>query len=182
VLAPRADLDQAVSDRRELSPGERSGRRDRRAHAMHQPERGGAEDEWHLIGCHAVTLLAHAGRSCDRLQRAFTTSHHFCAAVSSCRPCTGSSQRWVQLRCATDRVMEAQIVGGLRHQGVERGVAGEVASTALRNGACACYGCTLTSIRPALESLSTSSYSSDIKGVASTAISHRRVCAIVGVG
>ena len=36
----RADLDQALADRCELSAGERAALRNRGAHAMHQPERG----------------------------------------------------------------------------------------------------------------------------------------------
>src|SRR5512144_3354512 len=54
----RADLDQALSYRRELALGERIAPRDRGAHAMHQPERGGVEDEPHLIGGRAVTRHA----------------------------------------------------------------------------------------------------------------------------
>jgi hypothetical protein len=50
----RANLDQALSDRREPSSGERARLRDRGAHAMHQPERGGVENEPHLIGRRAV--------------------------------------------------------------------------------------------------------------------------------
>jgi hypothetical protein len=68
---PRADLDQALSERGKLAIGERVGPRDRgvrlverfqyledrllnRAHAMHQPERGGVENKPHLIGGRAV--------------------------------------------------------------------------------------------------------------------------------
>jgi len=54
----RADLDQAVPDGRELSLRERVYVRDRGAHAIHQPERGGVEGEAHLIGGHAVTRHA----------------------------------------------------------------------------------------------------------------------------
>ena len=54
----RADLDQALAYRRELAAGERIAPRDRGAHAMHQPERGGVEDEPHLIGGRAVTRHA----------------------------------------------------------------------------------------------------------------------------
>jgi hypothetical protein len=46
----RADLDQALPDRRELSLGQQARLRDRGAYAMHQPERRGVEDEPHLIG------------------------------------------------------------------------------------------------------------------------------------
>ena len=38
------DFDQALADCRELGTGERIGLRDRGAHAMHQPERGGGEE------------------------------------------------------------------------------------------------------------------------------------------
>jgi hypothetical protein len=55
---PRADLDQALSERGELAIGERVGPRDRGAHAMHQPERGGVENEPYLIGRRAVTRHA----------------------------------------------------------------------------------------------------------------------------
>ena len=51
----RANLDQAVSDRRELAAGERVGARDRGADAVHQPERGGVKNEPDLIGDRAVT-------------------------------------------------------------------------------------------------------------------------------
>jgi hypothetical protein len=51
----RADLDQALSERRELTTGERVGPRDRGAHGMHQPERGDMKNEAHLIGGRAVT-------------------------------------------------------------------------------------------------------------------------------
>src|SRR5262245_51621508 len=44
----RADLDQARSDGRELALGERARLGDRGAHAVHQPERDGVEDEAHL--------------------------------------------------------------------------------------------------------------------------------------
>ena len=54
----RADLDQALPDRRELSFGQRAGLRDCGAHAMHQPERGGVEDEAYLIGGRAVARHA----------------------------------------------------------------------------------------------------------------------------
>jgi hypothetical protein len=37
----RPDLDQALSERRELALRERARLRDRGAHAMHQPERSG---------------------------------------------------------------------------------------------------------------------------------------------
>jgi len=51
----RADLDQALPDRCELSLGQRARLRDRGAHGMHQPERSGVEDEPDLIGGRAVT-------------------------------------------------------------------------------------------------------------------------------
>ena len=54
----RADLDQSFPDGRELALGERIAPRDSGAHAMHQPERGGVEDEPHLIGGRAVTRHA----------------------------------------------------------------------------------------------------------------------------
>jgi hypothetical protein len=50
----RADLDQALSDRREFAAGKRVGLRDRGADAMHQPERGSVENEPDLIGGRAV--------------------------------------------------------------------------------------------------------------------------------
>ena len=43
-------LDQALTYRCELSLGQRTGLRDGGAHAMHEPERRGVEDEPHLIG------------------------------------------------------------------------------------------------------------------------------------
>jgi hypothetical protein len=49
----RADLE-ALSERGKLAMGERVGPRDRGAHAMHQPERGGVENKPHLIGGRAV--------------------------------------------------------------------------------------------------------------------------------
>jgi hypothetical protein len=54
----RSDLDQALSDGRELGTGERVGSRDGSAHAMHQPERGGVKNEPHLIGGGAVARHA----------------------------------------------------------------------------------------------------------------------------
>ena len=54
----RPDLDQTLSERRELGRGERIGRRDRGAHAVHQPERGGVQNEPHLVGGGAVTRHA----------------------------------------------------------------------------------------------------------------------------
>jgi hypothetical protein len=51
---PRADLDQAFSDRRKLGASEWAGPRDRGAHAVHQPERSSVENEPHLIGGRAV--------------------------------------------------------------------------------------------------------------------------------
>ena len=143
--------------------------RDRGAHAMHQPERGGVEDEPHLIGGRAVTrhairrqlrlvqldqvlhlpalaidglvkmprralergddvadvdLLAHAGRPCDRLQRALEPRHDFARPP----PAAGLVQEahiGAQLRLAAHRMIKAQIDRGLRHQGVECGIAGE---------------------------------------------------------
>jgi hypothetical protein len=56
-----ADFDQALADCRELGTGERIGLRDRGAHAMHQPERGGVKNEPHLIGRCAVTRHAKLG-------------------------------------------------------------------------------------------------------------------------
>jgi hypothetical protein len=56
-----ADLDQALSDRCELGAGERARPRDRGAHAVHQPERGGVENEPHLIGRRAVARHAVGG-------------------------------------------------------------------------------------------------------------------------
>src|SRR3954447_19056886 len=50
----RANLDQALSDCRKLSAGERTRLRNRSPHAMHQPERGGVKNEPHLIGGRAV--------------------------------------------------------------------------------------------------------------------------------
>jgi hypothetical protein len=46
----RADLDQALSYRCELSLGQRAGLGDGGAHAMHKPERGGVQNKPHLIG------------------------------------------------------------------------------------------------------------------------------------
>ena len=74
----RADLDQALSDRRELAAGERISRRDRGAHAVHQPERGGVEDEPHLIGGRAVTR--HAIRRQPKLCSISTQCMHSCLA------------------------------------------------------------------------------------------------------
>ncbi len=54
----RADLDQALSERRELALRKRARLGDRGAHTMHQPERCGVEDEPHLIGGRAVTRHA----------------------------------------------------------------------------------------------------------------------------
>ena len=129
----RPDLDQALSDRRELGAGKRAGLWDRGTHAIHQPEGGGVKNEPHLVGGGAVTrhairrqlrlvqldqvlhltalaidvlvemlrralergddvadvdLLAHAGLSDLRLQRALQASRPLCAAASSCRPGT----------------------------------------------------------------------------------------------
>ena len=69
----RADLDQALSDRRKLTTGERIGPRDRGAHAMHQPERGGVKNQAHLIGVRAVT--GHAVRCQLRLCSLIRFSH-----------------------------------------------------------------------------------------------------------
>ena len=52
---PRADLDQSLPDGGELATGERIGPRDRGAHTMHQPERGGVKNEPHLIGGRAAS-------------------------------------------------------------------------------------------------------------------------------
>ena len=170
----RTDLDEALSDCRELALGERAGLRDRGAHAMHQPECGGVKNKAHLIGGRAVTrhpirrqlrfvqldqvlhlpalaidvlvkvlrralergddvadvdLLAHVGRSCDRLQRAFKPSHDLARSV----PAAGlvqEARKGAQLRLAAHRMMEAQIVGRLRHQGVEYGIAGKAKNVA----------------------------------------------------
>ena len=54
----RPDLNQALSYGRELALGERARLGDRGTHAMHQPERGGVEDEPHLIGGRADTTRA----------------------------------------------------------------------------------------------------------------------------
>ena len=54
----RADLDQALSDGRELALRKPACLGDRGAHTMHQPEGGGVEDEPHLIGGRAVTRHA----------------------------------------------------------------------------------------------------------------------------
>jgi hypothetical protein len=50
----RSDLDQALSAGRELGTGERVCLRDGGAHAMHQPERRGVEDDPYPIGGRAV--------------------------------------------------------------------------------------------------------------------------------
>lgn len=54
----RADLDQALSERRELALRKRARLGDRGAHTMHQPERCGVEDKPRLIGGRAVTRHA----------------------------------------------------------------------------------------------------------------------------
>jgi hypothetical protein len=54
----RAPILSRRSDRRELATGERADLRDRGAHAMHQPERGGMQDKPHVIGRGAVTRHA----------------------------------------------------------------------------------------------------------------------------
>ena len=54
VIPTRADFDQALANPGELATGERICPQDRGAHAMHQPERGGMENEPHLIGGGAV--------------------------------------------------------------------------------------------------------------------------------
>ena len=72
----------------------------------------------------AAIHVAPADLSCNRLQRALEPSHHFARSF----PAAGlvrEAHKGAQLRLASDRMMEAQIVGGLRHHGVERGVAGE---------------------------------------------------------
>ena len=48
----RPDLDQALPDRRELRAGKQARLRDGGAHAMHQPERGGAENERGIEALH----------------------------------------------------------------------------------------------------------------------------------
>jgi hypothetical protein len=58
---PRADLDQALPDRRKLSGGQRAGLRDRGAHGMHQPERSGVKNEPDLICGRAVARHAVRG-------------------------------------------------------------------------------------------------------------------------
>ncbi len=163
----RPDLDQALSDGRELALRKWARLGDRGAHTMHQPEGGGVEDEPHLIGGRAVTrhairrqlrlvqldqvlhlpalaidvlikvlrralerghdvtdvdFLAHAGLS--RLQRAFQPRHD----LTRPPPTPGLVQEArisAQLPLAAHRMMEAQIDSGLRHQGVERSIAGE---------------------------------------------------------
>jgi len=52
---PRADLDEALADGRELGLCKRVCLRNGGAQAMHQPERGCVESEPHLIGRRAVT-------------------------------------------------------------------------------------------------------------------------------
>jgi hypothetical protein len=49
----RANRDQALSDRRELSAGERARPRDRGAHAVHQPERGSMASAYHGVAAGA---------------------------------------------------------------------------------------------------------------------------------
>jgi hypothetical protein len=61
---PRTDLDQVLAYRCELSVGQRAGLRDGSPHAMHQPERGGMEDEPHLIGGRAMARHAVRGELC----------------------------------------------------------------------------------------------------------------------
>src|SRR5262252_7707763 len=61
----RSDLDQALTYRCELSLGQRTGLRDGGAHAMHQPEGRGVEDEPHLIG--GRVMARHAVREELRL-------------------------------------------------------------------------------------------------------------------
>src|SRR6516164_9666310 len=61
----RADLDQALSYRCELSLGQRAGLGDGGAHAMHKPERGGVQNKPHLIG--GRVMARHAVREELRL-------------------------------------------------------------------------------------------------------------------
>ena len=69
-----------------------------------------------------VDLLAHAGLAGDRVQRAFELSHHFARP-----PPTGGlvheARKPAMLGLAAHRMMEAQIIGDLRHHGVEHGIA-----------------------------------------------------------
>ena len=58
---PRAELYQALAYRCEFSVRQWVRLRDGGAHAMHQPERRGMEDEPHLIGGGAVTRHAIRG-------------------------------------------------------------------------------------------------------------------------
>jgi hypothetical protein len=63
-------------------------------------------------------------RAGDRLQRAFEPSHHLVRPL----PAGGlvhEARKRAQLGLAAHRMMEAQIVGDLRHHGVEHGIAGE---------------------------------------------------------
>ncbi len=169
----RADLDQALPDGCKLSLGQRARLWDRGAHAMHQPERGGVEDEPHLIGGRAVArhavrgelrlvqfdkvlhlpalaidvlvkmlggafergdnitdvnLLAHAGRgalSAVRLQRTLQSRHYLARTI----PAAGlieEARIGAQLGLIAPGMMEAQIVGGLGHQAIERQTASKV--------------------------------------------------------
>src|SRR6516162_5304171 len=169
----RSDLDEALTYRCELSLGQRTGLRNGGAHAMHEPERRGVEDQPHLIGGrvmarHAVreelrlvqfdqvlhlpaltidvlvkmlrrafergdditdvNLLAHAGRgdlsAGVRLQRALQSRHYLARTI----PAAGlieEARIGAQLGLIALGMMEAQIVGGLGHQGIEYGIAGE---------------------------------------------------------
>ena len=71
-----------------------------------------------------VDLLVHSGLSGDRLQRAFEPRHHL-AWLPPAGGLVHEARKRAQLRLAAHRMMEAQIVGDLHHQGVERGIAGE---------------------------------------------------------
>ena len=70
------------------------------------------------------TSWPHAGRPCDRLQRALQPRHDFARPP----PAAGLVQEahiGAQLRLAAHRMIKAQIDRGLRHQGVECGIAGK---------------------------------------------------------
>jgi hypothetical protein len=77
----RAYLDQTLADGRELAAGERIGARDRGAHAVHQPERGGVKNEPYLIGRCAVTR--HAIRRQLRLVQLDQVLHLAALAIDS---------------------------------------------------------------------------------------------------
>ena len=84
-----------------------------------------------------VDLLAHACLAGNRLQRAFEPSHHLARPL----PVVAWRRKLANVRTlglAAHRMMEAQIIGDLRHQGVEYGIAGEaedvVGAVVLRPG------------------------------------------------